>query len=339
MLDDRAIDRLPMASAVAEGIPAIDLAGPAEEVEEAVALACRDWGLFLVAGHGIAPELRARFFAAMRQFFALPAGDKRRLSRTLDNPWGYYDRELTKTIRDRKEIFDVGPESRDPADPFGGTTPWPEGPAGFAATMRETMAQLEALAARLMRIVLAGLGEPAGAVTDAFQPASTGFLRLNRYPVGDPLADLGETGAGRGVHHHTDAGALTVLIEDGMPGLQVLRQGQWHDVATLPGALVVNIGDMIQVWSNDLYRAPLHRVLASRAGYRFSAPYFLNPSYRAHVAPLPGVAARTGGARYRPIPWAEFRRLRAEGDFGDFGREVQIGDYLAAAGGVPPQAC
>ena len=79
--------------------------------------------------------------------------------------------------------------------------------------------------------------------------------------------------------------------------------------------------------SNDLYRAPLHRVLAMTEHERYSAPFFYNPSYRAAIAPLPGVARRRGGARYRPIPWAEFRRLRAEGDYGDYGREVQIGDY------------
>ena len=342
--EDRAIDCLPLASNRRYGIPAIDLAWPATKVEAGVAQACREWGLFLVTGHPIDGAFRRRFLGEMRRFFALPTADKRTLSRSLDNPWGYYDRELTKTIRDRKEIFDIGPDlgeagGGDPADPFAGATPWPAGLADFSAIMLEAMARLEGLALHLIDIVMRGLGETGTAAANAFRPAPTSFLRLNRYPVGDPLADLGRGDAGRGVHHHSDAGALTVLIEDGTPGLQVLRDGHWHDVEPAPGALVVNIGDMIQVWSNDTYRAPLHRVLAARDRDRYSAPFFLNPSYRAEVAPLPGLAAQAGGARYRPIPWSEFRRRRAEGDFGDYGREVQIGDYAAALGGVPPQVC
>ncbi len=339
MPDDLIIDSLPVATSRSGGVPVIDLSLPAAEVEARIAGACRDWGLFLVTGHGIDDGFRHGFIAELHRFFALPSAYKRRLSRTLDNPWGYYDRELTKNLRDRKEIFDIGPEGGDPADPFAGATPWPDRLEGFAATMREAMARLEGLALRLTVIVMAGLGEMDHSTAAAFRPAPTSFLRLNRYPLGDPLADLGRGDAGRGVHHHSDAGALTILIEDGAPGLQVLRDGHWHDVDPVAGALVVNIGDMIQVWSNDTYRAPLHRVLAARDRDRYSAPFFLNPSYRANVAPLPGPAARTGGTRYRPIPWSEFRRRRAEGDFGDYGREVQIGDYAAAPGGVPPQVC
>jgi isopenicillin N synthase-like dioxygenase len=310
---------LPIVPSGAATLPVIDLSGDPDAVSEAIVAACREWGMFLVTGHGIAPDILEHCRRRALAFFAQPPATKRAFSRSLDNPWGYYDRELTKTVRDKKEIFDVGPDTRDPADPFAGETPWPDRGGALETGVRAAMRAFEALAARLTAIVAA-----------AFAPTSTSFLRLNHYPTGDPLADLDRSDAGRAVHHHSDAGALTVLYEDGVPGLQVLRGGCWHDVIPVSGALVVNIGDMMQVWSNDLYPAPIHRVLAMTARERFSAPFFYNPSYRATIAPLPEVAGRTGGARYRPIAWAEFRRRRAEGDYGDYGTEVQIGDYRIA---------
>ena len=104
-------------------------------------------------------------------------------------------------------------------------------------------------------------------------------------------------------------------------GLQVFHDGYWHDITPVPGAFTINIGDMTQVWSNDAYRAPVHRVLAMNRSERISIPYFYNPSYDTVVAPL------AGEPRYAPIPWGEFRRKRADGDFADYGAEVQISDY------------
>ena len=77
----------------------------------------------------------------------------------------------------------------------------------------------------------------------------------------------------------------------------------------------------MQVWSNDIYRAPLHRVLANPDSARISIPYFLNPSYRYNYGPL------TGEPRYRQINWGEFRAQRSAGDYADLGTEIQISDF------------
>jgi isopenicillin N synthase-like dioxygenase len=128
--DDAAIDALPRASEAP--VPLIDLSQPAADRE--IARACREWGLFQITGHGIDPALAAACLAEMRRFFARPATEKQALARSLDNPWGYNDRELTKNRRDRKQVFDIGPDQRDAADPFGGATPWPENDRAFAGT-------------------------------------------------------------------------------------------------------------------------------------------------------------------------------------------------------------
>ena len=168
-------------------------------------------------------------------------------------------------------------------------------------------------------------------LADAFRGVHTSFLRLNHYPTRDPADASADRPAGLGIHHHTDAGALTVLLTDGKPGLEVLKDDIWRPVDAVPGGLIINIGDMVQVWSNDAYRAPLHRVLAMEADARLSLAYFFNPAYAAVIRPLPEVVAPQAPARYRDLGWSEFRRRRAEGDFADYGAEVQISDYRLPA--------
>jgi hypothetical protein len=130
-----------------------------------------------------------------------------------------------------------------------------------------------------------------------------------------------------GVNHHTDAGALTLLLQDDEAGLEVEHEGRWHLVEPRRDALVINIGDVVQVWSNDRYRAALHRVRASSERARYSAPFFFNPSHEARYAPLPTAVEVGSTPHYRPIPWREFRALRSAGDYQDCGEEIQIHHY------------
>ena len=90
---------------------------------------------------------------------------------------------------------------------------------------------------------------------------------------------------------------------------------------------MINIGDMVQVWSNDRYQAALHRVTANSENARYSAPFFLNPAYHTDYAPLPSTIDERHPARYRTINWGEFRGLRAAGDYADYGEEIQISHY------------
>ena len=320
------LDLAPVAPAgTLERVPVIDLRDDPTVVIGQVGKACRDWGFFQIVGHGVSADAIARVQQVSRHFFARPREEKRRQLRSRHNPWGYYDRELTKERRDRKEIFDIGPDaggiSSSADEPFAGATPWPAEPAEFAAVMQDWFGRMTRLSGQLTGLISASLTGEFGSLRPAFEPGHTSFLRLNFYPVDDPLAGEAQDQADLGVHHHTDAGALTVLLQDAIAGLQVFHAGAWHNVEPIAGAFTINIGDMVQVWSNDLYRAPVHRVLAMKSADRLSVPYFYNPSYSARIAPLVGEPA------YRPIDWGEFRRRRADGDFADYGTEVQIGEW------------
>ena len=287
--------------------------------------ACRDWGFFQVTGHGIDQSVVNEIFAMSRAFFAQPAADKRRILRDADNPWGFFDKELTKNRQDWKEIYDYGPDGGD-----GRAPRWPAGEIRprFEAAVRACYASCTTLALRLLSTIASNLGVSPQVLARGFDNAHTSFLRLNFYPR-YPLETAGDAEQRPfGVGEHTDSGALTVLMQDEHPGLEVLRDGRWHLVESRRDALVVNIGDIVQVWSNDQYKAALHRVVvANPALERYSIPFFLNPSYDTIYEPLPTMVTEQRPASYRRISWREFRGLRAAGDYADIGEEVQIHHY------------
>ena len=306
----------------------IDVSTLDESSHSAIDTACREWGFFQVVGHGVGAAHLAGMQAAATHFFQQPTQAKRALSRTADNPWGFFDQELTKNRRDWKEILDIGADNGGEFDPFpAARVQWPAAPSNFEQVMRHHFMQCEQLSYKLLGALARNLGVAAQSLNATFGTDHASFLRLNHYPVCEnpapPDADFAPQAGELGISHHTDAGALTVLWQDQVASLQVNHKGAWHAVAPQPNALVINIGDVVQVWSNDGYRAPLHRVLANADSQRLSAAFFFNPSYAASYAPLEG----SGAAKYRSISWREFRAGRAGGDYADSGKELQIADY------------
>jgi isopenicillin N synthase-like dioxygenase len=309
-------------------IPVIDIADLENPATlRALDAACREWGFFQVVNHGLDTAVVSSLSREMRSFFALPAMLKREISRTADNPWGFYDHELTKNTLDWKEIYDYGP-----ADGASMVPQWPRAMPTFKHAVHAYYGACETLAYRLLAALSTNLGMPADHLARHFEGGHTSFLRLNYYPT-CPVPerpegfDTPESGH-LGLNQHTDAGALTVLLQDDQPGLEVFRYGQWHLVEPRRDALVINIGDIVQVWSNDRYRAAVHRVLANANAERFSVPFFFNPSYETEYAPLPTTIGARHPARYRAINWGEFRARRAAGDYADHGEEVQIYHYF-----------
>jgi isopenicillin N synthase-like dioxygenase len=332
------LDRCPIADTreIGESVPVIDIAGvtqnasgeAAEQAVHEIAKACREWGFFQIINHGVSDALIDSVWQQARAFFEGPQEAKNAILRTRENPWGYYNNELTKNKRDKKEVFDFTTDGIDPI--YGAENRWPDTGAEFRDNMRGYLEACTRLSLTLLQAFCVGLGLPADFMREDFAGKHTGFIRLNHYPVVDPLAaenveQLPE--ANMGVHHHSDAGALTVLLQDDVGGLQVHRDGYWHDIPSVPGAFVINTGDMMQVWSNDFYQAAIHRGLAMHDRDRYSIPFFFNPAVATEVSPLPSVVSEERPSRYRSINWSDFRSKRTDGDYADYGPEVQIAQY------------
>jgi len=284
-------------------------------------LACREWGVFYLTDHGL-DGLETLFYET-QAFFSQPLDKKHEVRRTRENAWGYFDEELTKNTRDWKEIFDFGPQRGD----F--VAQWPPGHSALRRAGEAYYAACESLSFELLSAISTNLGVGGSFLCHAFEPEHASFVRLNYYPrcpapaapTGLEVPDSGYLG----VNHHTDSGALTLLSTDDHPGLEVFVHNTWRAVPPLAGALIVNLGDVIQVWSNDRYSAPIHRVRGQSGAARISIPFFFNPRESFDYAPLPGTADEL--PRYRPINFGDFRRLRAAGDYADSGEEVQIEQF------------
>lgn len=324
-----------------QSIPVVDLqafkqGGLAAIDQAALVEACEDHGFFLLANHGCDAEI-AQVFAAAAKFFALPRAAKTAVYRDAENPLGYYDRELTKQRRDQKEVFDFkagGHISRNPRR----HTRWPAEPTNFRGALTDFFTGFTELSEITMRMVLLGLGLPEDAVEttmgQGFGPAHTSAARLNFYPAQDPvpaqeresITPLGDMA----LHHHTDPGAITLLLQDDCGGLQARSKAHgWIDVPPHPGTVVVNIGDILQVWTNDRCTAGVHRVvpITSPSG-RFSIPYFYQPKVDAVVEPWLNVAE---APRYRAFSWQEYIRGRVTDNYSDIGEaDIQIGRYKVA---------
>jgi len=301
------------------------------------------WGFFELHNDGIDPQCRRDLFAAQRAFFALPDAQKLRLCRTASNARGYNPGELTKNRLDAKEIFDVGhkpdPLAADDALVNQVADGWNQMPENVAISepIWRWFQVCEPLAIEVYGWLLSSLG-----VSEALASHSEGhssFLRLNAYSDANQKKQLKNENVENedfdlmgplGIHRHTDAGLVTLLVEDGHHALQVLHQEQWWMIEPSPNAFIVNTGDMLQVLSNDRFIAPEHRVLGSVGSqHRLSAAYFFNPPYNQVIQALP---SKDKGSifdepRYRGFTWEAFRRRRGAGDYEDLGEDVQISHY------------
>lgn len=303
-----------------DAVPTIDLRRPDATSLAALDAACRDHGFFLVSGHG-EDALIERTWAETRRFFAAPREMREAIRRSEERPLGYYDRELTKRLRDCKEVFDF----MEPEGTIGRKrNRWPEGLPGFRETQTAFFAAMSRLAAETLRLVHAALGLPGPVIETHCGSALTSTVRLNHYPVGDPVASaqraalpaLGEVALG----HHTDPGVITLLLQDDTGGLQThSRIEGWIDVPPQPGTIVVNLADSLQVWTNDQYRAAVHRVVPMTERERYSIPYFYNPALDAIIEPIEELCDE--GPRYRPFTWREFIQARIDDNYADLGQD------------------
>lgn len=312
-------------------IPTLDLTpyfqGTAMErkgVAGQIDLACREIGFFLITGHGVAPETIAETYAMASAFFDLPVEEKLRIRQPApDISRGYTPfkgealaASLGKAApADLKEMIDMGPvdvpggeyyERPDAGHHFHPNL-WPVSPPGFRAAMEHYYRRANRLANDLMALFALALELPEDFFLDKLDK-NMSALRIIRYPEQHAAPLRGQLRSGA----HTDYGTLTILTSDrAAGGLQAQhRDGYWVDIVPDPGTYVVNVGDVMQIWTNNRWVSTLHRVinpppeLASTAR-RHSVPFFHQPNYDAVIETLPSCHGAGRPARYAPFTYGE----------------------------------
>ncbi|KAI4298419.1 hypothetical protein L6164_031982 [Bauhinia variegata] len=318
---------------VAEGIPLIDLTQIKYQdqdtllVSDPVAIqglvqeigsACKNWGFFQVINHGVPLDKRQRIQDAASKFFSMSLEEKLKVRRDELNVLGYFEAEHTKNVKDWKEIYDfnvqeptfIPPSSDENSIQFQWDNRWPQNPPEFREACRDYAEEVEKLAYKLMEIIALSLGLAPNKFRDFFKH-NTSNIRLNHYPA-CPYPHLA-LGLGR----HKDTGVLTVLAQDDVGGLEVRRKsdGEWIRVKPIYNSFIINVGDMLQVWSNDAYESVEHRVMVNSEKDRFSIPFFLKPALYTDVKPLEELIDEKNPPKYKPINWGKFRATRLLSNF------------------------
>jgi isopenicillin N synthase-like dioxygenase len=349
--DNRALSREPQRVAVSD-IPVIDLAPfmAASTREErlrtarAVRAACIDIGFFHVIGHGFtAPELDA-VLAQGLAFFALPLDEKMKvLSPDVDRP-GFVrtggmdpDKNRDKVV-DIKERFsltrELRPGEQARPDARTGKTQWPprELLPVFEATMKDYIARLQRVTEALNRAFALSLDLPEDYFDGLYRhPDMT--LTMNFYPPVEPSRLKATQWS---FSPHADYTAFTVLLQDGSGGLQARNcTGQWIDVTPRQGSFVVNVGNVLARWTNDLYSSTLHRALHIGDVSRISAAFFVYPDAGTVVRCLDTCQGPDNPPRYEDVTTAQYVRALRE-DAHRAGRPAVTADTAQRLSSVAP---
>ncbi|MGK5628131.1 isopenicillin N synthase family dioxygenase [Streptomyces sp. URMC 123] len=297
-------------------VPVIDLssalsgsAADRQRVADAIGSACENSGFLVVVGHGVPQRSIADMYHATRTFFALPQAEKEKLRSDAQDPLmrGFGRKgslaasnadASIRQERSKPDLSETFTYNR-LGDAEQGTLPdgvddrlrlpnkWPELP-GFADTYREYCGRMEGLALEIMRLFALALELPEDWFDRKVDRHMTN-LTTNYYPAQPTAPEPGRLRKGM----HSDWGSLTILYQDDSPGgLQVQgRQGDWLDVPVIPGSFVINIGDLMAIWTNDKWVSTVHRVVnpPREAAHRerYSMPFFHQPNFDTLIECIP----------------------------------------------------
>ncbi|XP_076957944.1 protein DMR6-LIKE OXYGENASE 2-like [Bidens hawaiensis] len=283
-------------------IPLIDLhhlSGPNRaHVVNQIGEACRNYGFFQVKNHGVPESTIANMIEIAREFFKLPEEEK--LKTYSDDP--------TQTTR-LSTSFNIRTEKvanwRDflrlhcyPVQDY--IHEWPDSPEGFRARIAEYCQSTCGLALQLSEAISESLGLDKDYINNNQLGKHGQHMALNYYPP-CPQPDLTY-----GLPGHKDSNLITILLQDEVPGLQVQRNGHWVAVSPVPNTFIINIGDQVQVMSNDKYKSILHRAVVNCDKERISIPTFYCPSRDAMIGPASELVTSDEPAVYQQFTYGEY---------------------------------
>jgi isopenicillin N synthase-like dioxygenase len=292
-------------------IPTIRLDDP--NAVSALKAACVDVGFFYLEGHGIDPTDLERVFDESRKLFDLPLNEKEALSdQVMSRGYTAMQEEtldpLVQTEGDTKEGYYIGRDipTTDPRyDPvkLRGPNQWPNKDVlpHFQSTMEHYHKTMSSIGFQVVQLLAIALGLEKTYFDDCFLQEPIETLRLLHYAKRESKPEEGIFACGA----HSDYGMLTLLSTDEHSGLQILYRGKWMDVPPKPHAFVVNLGDMLERWTNGLMKSTQHRVLTSGEYERYSIPFFYDPSFETVVECLDVCTDENNPPRYPPTTAGE----------------------------------
>ncbi|CAN8098488.1 unnamed protein product [Discula destructiva] len=267
------------------------------QVVQDVRHACMSVGFFSLVGHGIPREIQESVLKASKKLFNLPLEEKKALRHPFLKNRGYEiigaQALQSDTLPDNKEGFYVGKNLSTDLDIVKahphllGENVFPPGLSlsEFQRPVERYYASVLELSLKVLEILAKGLPYGDGIFQDFVSNDPICIVRLLHYPP-QVSRDQRQLGAGA----HTDFGAITLLLQDTAGGLEVLDESSktWHAVAPNPDAYVVNIGDMLALWTKNIYKSATHRVINNSGTDRYSVPFFFDGNADVKLRPFDG---------------------------------------------------
>ncbi|KAL8464169.1 hypothetical protein ACS0TY_033912 [Phlomoides rotata] len=268
--------------------------------------ACEEWGSFILVNHGVAEELMNATFSALKEFMSLGVEEKKEFAgKDVVDPIRYRGFDLTDipnqpfTLWREKLWLDVNPKFHCPHKP---------------QSLREVMVEYKERCGDLSRTLME-------AISDGLQlehhyvdqvlglDSSYQFFVANYYPpCPRPRQAIG-------LVPHTDICLFTLLIHNGVPGLQIEHEGNWYNVDSPNNSMVFNVSDQLEIFSNGRYKSLIHRVLVNERE-RMSIALDYGPSKETIVGPAAALVEKDGRAMYRSIKFEDYiERLFNNGEF------------------------
>lgn len=283
-------------------VPVISLAQPHDVVVKEVAEAAAEWGFFLLTDHGIPASLIQELQKVGNEFFMLPQEEKEAYANDpASGKFDGYGTKMTKNHDDKVEWIDyffhlTAPPSKVNYDI------WPKNPPSYREVNEKYNNEMLRVTDKLLELLSEGLGLDKKVLKSHVGGDQVELeMKINMYPpCPQPQLALG-------VEAHTDMSALTLLVSNDVPGLQLRKDDNWVAVNHLPNAVFVHIGDQMEVLSNGKFKSVLHRSLVNKERLRMSWAVFIAPPHEAVIGPLPELVNDQNPAKYSTKTYAEYR--------------------------------
>lgn len=294
-------------------IPIIDMAELVAGNEDpatidALRAGCSDVGFVYITNHGVPQNLIDDFLAASREFFARPMDEKKRvlvnerMRGYLPLRYSSYEGEDNAAVSNQEGYW-MGPDRPlNPENRLDGPNLWPEDGEALRSAMEAYHEAADALSVVLARAFSLALGQEPDFLSNLLNPV-TQLLKVNHYPPQDNPTSVSDIG----VVPHSDEGSFTILWQDENGGLEIeTKSGEWVEAPPIHGTFVVNLGNMMQIWSNGEFSSTPHRVINRSGVDRYSIPLFSYARSDAPITPL------LNGAEVDPDPdTCEIYQLKA----------------------------
>ena len=279
-----------------------------KELGQKIRDACKNFGFFYIKNHNIPKSHIDTLIPAIQNFFTLPLEDKLKIHINNSRIFRGYTplgEEFTDNSYDWHECVDFGLEIQKNISNYRkllGPNQWPENQDSFRIALEKHWSLMIVLGKKITQ----GLAISLDLSKDFFLPfmdKSHSYMRVSHYP---PNNNRNKKNIGEGIGSHIDYGFLTILTQDKIEGLQIKNHNdEWLNAPFIPDTFLINIGYMIQRWSNNYYKATVHRVISPSIN-RYSIPFFFEPNFDTVVTPLDNFCGKHNPSGYKPLHFGDY---------------------------------